>query len=347
MARIALFDAKPYDISSFEEANPGFGHHLAFHRAHLSSETLPLAQGHDAVCVFVNDVLDATVIEALHDYGHRIVALRCAGYNNVDLRAAFGKLHVVRVPAYSPYAIAEHTAALIFCLNRKVHKAYNRTREGNFSIDGLLGFDLHGKTLGVVGTGAVGRALIQGMRGFGMRVVAYDVKPDGRVAGELGFDYVELEELYRTSDIISLHCPLTRDNVHMINQQAIERMKDGVMIVNTGRGLLIDTRELIQGLKARKVGGAALDVYEEETEYFFEDFSGQVISDDLLARLLTFPNVLLTSHQGFFTREAISAIAQTTLANVTAFFTDGALPNEICYRCGASTCEKKAQGRCF
>ncbi len=347
--RIAFFDVKPYDSEFFDAANARFGFELKYYKAHLAPDTLPLAQGYDAVCLFVNDRVTAPVAEALSGYGIRLIALRCAGYNNVDLKAAFGKIHVVRVPAYSPYAVAEHAAAMMLSLNRKIHKAYYRTQDNNFTIQGLLGFDMHGKTAGVLGTGQIGRVMIAILKGFGMKVLAYDPFPDHAHAREAGFSYTDLDTLYRESDVITLHCPLTPDNRHMINAGSIGKMKDGVMIVNTSRGGLIETRDLIRGLKSRKIGSAGLDVYEEESEYFFEDFSAQIVEDDTLARLLTFPNVLVTSHQAFFTREALTNIADTTLSNVQEYFEGRKLTNEICYRCGQETdrCDRTKTGRCF
>ncbi|MGL4368411.1 MAG: 2-hydroxyacid dehydrogenase, partial [Spirochaetota bacterium] len=273
--------------------------------------------------------------------------MRCAGYNNVDLKAAYGKMHVARVPAYSPYAVAEHAVALIMTLNRKTHKAYFRTRDNNFTINGFNGFDMNGKTAGVAGTGKIGKVLIKILKGFGMDVLAYDSFEDADAARELGFTYVPLDELYRRSDIISLHCPLTKETRYMINEDTIAAMKAGVMIINTGRGQLIDTKALIKGLKSRKIGSAGLDVYEEEGDYFFEDFSVKGLDDDLLARLLTFPNVLVTSHQAFFTNEALAKIADTTLGNVKLFLEKGEIPNEICYRCQSGECLKKKTGKCF
>ena len=344
--KILFFDTKPYDKDFFQKANQDFGFEISYLKTHLTPETASFAAGYDTVCAFVNDVINKAVMETLAGQGVRLIAMRCAGYNNVDLQAAYENIHVVRVPGYSPYAVAEHALALMMSLNRKTHKAYFRTRDGNFSINGLLGFDMHGKTAGVVGTGKIGRCLIRILVAMGMRVLAHDPYPDQEAARAGGFSYVDLPELYAQSDVISLHCPLTAETQHMINQQSIARMKDGVMIINTGRGKLIRTEDLIEGLKAQKLGAAGLDVYEEESEYFFEDFSSSMISDDILARLLTFPNVLITSHQGFFTREALTNIAQTTLDNVREFHAGGFLKNEICYRCGKD-CLKKEQRRCF
>ena len=347
--KVAMFDAKPYDREFFDKLNSRSQYHYEIHYfpAHLTPDTVALTSGFDAVCVFVNDIVDAPIIHALAENNVRLLALRSAGYNNVDLKTCYKKLHVVRVPAYSPYAVAEHAIALMLSLNRKTHKAYFRTRDNNFAINGLLGFDMHGKTAGIIGTGKIGKITMGILRGFGMNVLAFDVYPDDEFAKSIGAQYVDLDTLYQKSDIISLHCPLTPENVHMINVDSISRMKDGVMIINTGRGKLINTRDLIQGLKSRKIGSAGLDVYEEEGDYFFEDFSAETISDDVLARLLTFPNVLVTSHQAFFTREALDNIAETTLDNIRLFFTENQLPNEICYQCSDGKCTKKLSGRCF
>ena len=345
--KTTFFDAKPYDRETFDAVARGSGVELKYFDGHLNEDTVQVAAGAEAVCIFVNDAVTRVVAETLKAQGVRLIALRCAGYNNVDLKAVYQHLHVVRVPAYSPYAVAEHAAALLLTLNRKTHKAYFRTRDGNFSINGLMGFDLHGKTAGVIGTGKIGRVLIGILRGFGMRVLAFDPFPDAAFALASGCTYTDLPTLYRESDVISLHCPLTPENVRMINSESLAQMKPGVVIINTGRGKLIDSLALIGGLKSGQVGAAGLDVYEEETDYFFEDFSAAGIDDDVLARLMTFPNVLITSHQAFFTREAMTNIAQTTLDNIRGFFDRGELPHEICYRCGEATCQRKASGKCF
>lgn len=346
--RIAFFDAKPYDRESFDRANEVFGFDIAYFDTHLNMGTVELTQGFDAVCGFVNDSMDEAVIDHLAANGIQIIALRCAGYNNVDFNAAFDRIHVVRVPAYSPHAVAEHAVALILSLNRKTHKAYYRTRDGNFNINGFLGFDMYGKTAGVIGTGKIGRCLIEILRGFGMQVLAYDVLVDHKYAEAHGITYVDMPELYSRSDVMSLHCPLTPETFHMVNAKTIAGFKDGVMLINTGRGKLIDTKALIDGLKSGKIGAAGLDVYEEESEYFFEDWSADMITDDVLARLLTFPNVLVTSHQGFFTAEALHNIAQTTLNNLRDYFEYGLLTNEICYRCQEPCPKNKGQGEpCF
>lgn len=344
--KIAFFDAKAYDQKSFNEVNADYKFLLTYFPMHLNQDTAGLSQGHESVCVFVNDMVDGPVIHTLKKNGVSLIALRSAGYNNVDLKTAYGNIPVVRVPAYSPYAVAEHAAALMLSLNRKIHKAYYRVRDGNFSINGFLGFDLYGKVAGIVGTGKIGRCLISILKGFGMKIYAYDAFPDEAYAQEQGILYTDLKNLYASSDVISLHCPLNQQTHHMINEKSLDQMKDSVMIINTGRGKLIDTRALINALKSGKVGAAGLDVYEEEAEYFFEDFSHSMISDDVLARLLTFPHVLITSHQGFFTREALKNIATTTLNNIKEYFEGGFLKNEICYRCDQQ-CLKKQNKRCF
>lgn len=345
--KILFFDAKPYDRDFFDQANKSCGFEIKYVKSHLNPDTAKFSLSYDVVCGFVNDVIDKQVIAILKQNKVQLIALRCAGYNNVDLNAAYGNIHVVRVPGYSPYAVAEHALALMLSLNRKTHKAYYRTRDGNFSINGLIGFDMHNKTAGVIGTGKIGKCLVLILKGMGMNVLAYDKYPDQNYAKDKGIRYVPLLELYKESDIISLHCPLTSETHYMINETSIARMKNGVMIINTGRGKLIKTEALIKGLKSRKIGAAGLDVYEEESEYFFEDFSDSMISDDILARLLTFPNVLITSHQGFFTREALSNIADTTLKNITEYFNDGFLVNEICYQCEKKPCRKESGERCF
>lgn len=317
---IAVFDTRAYDREAFDAANVRYGHQLRFFEPRLTAGTARLAQGVPVVCPFVNDRVDAATIEALHEGGTRLLALRSAGYNHVDLDAAAALgIPVVRVPEYSPYAVAELAICLVLALNRKVHRAYNRVREANFSLEGLVGFDLHGKTFGIVGTGKIGRALARIAHGFGCRVIATDSYPNAALQSELGVTYVEADELYRESDVISLHVPLTAETHHLIDATAFAKMKPGVMLINTSRGALVDTRALIHALKTRRVGAAGLDVYEEEGPIFFRDLSLQVLQDDVLARLLTFPNVLITSHQGFLTREALANIADTTLASISAF----------------------------
>ncbi|KAM3093138.1 2-hydroxyacid dehydrogenase [Phormidesmis sp. 146-35] len=315
--KVAVFNTKPYDRQFLITANYDYEHDLVFLEPRLSPETALLAKGFPAVCVFVNDQLDAHVLEILASHGTRLIALRCAGFNNIDLKAAVKlKLRVVRVPAYSPHAVAEHTIGLMLTLNRKIHRAYNRVREGNFSLEGLLGFDLHDRTIGIVGTGKIGQIVAQIMQGFGCRVLAYDVHPNP-ICEATGAKYVDLTKLLTDSDVITLHCPLTPETHHLINQTTIAQMKKGVMLINTSRGALIDTTAVIHGLKSQKVGSLALDVYEQEADLFFEDLSDQIIQDDLFERLLTFPNVLITAHQAFFTKEALQNIAETTLSNIS------------------------------
>jgi len=327
--KIAFFDAKPYDETSFNEVNKQFGFDIRYFKGHLNINNVALTKGVDVACIFVNAVCDKDVIDQLVENGVKLIALRCAGYNNVDLEAARGRIKVVRVPAYSPYAVAEHTLALMLTLNRKTHRAYNRTREGNFALNGLMGFDMHGKTAGIIGTGKIAKILIRSLRAMGMNVLAYDVFPDLKFAEETGIEYTQLNELYQKSDIISLHCPLTPQTEYIINEKSIAQMKNGVMIINTGRGKLINTYDLIKGLKSKKIGYAGLDVYEEESEYFFEDRSNKILDDDILARLLSFNNVIVTSHQAFFTEEALRNIALTTLQNVQDFTDNKVLVNEV------------------
>ena len=328
--KVVLFDTHTYDRESFTSANEGFGHDLTLLEPRLTRETAALAAGHEVVCAFVNDRLDRPALHVLQSSGVRLVALRSAGYNHVDLEAAAELgLPIVRVPEYSPYAVAEHAVGLVLALNRKIHRAYARVREWNFSLDGLVGFDLHGKTVGVIGTGRIGRAAAHIFHGFGCRILAHDVRPEPTLAAQLGVRYVDLAEIYRESHIISLHVPLTPATHHLIDADGLSRMKRGVVIINTGRGALIDSRALIGALKAGQVGGAGLDVYEEEEGVFFRDLSNEVLQDDVLARLLTFPNVLVTSHQAFLTKEALAGIAGTTLANITAFQRGEPLVNEV------------------
>ncbi len=327
--KIAFFGAKPYDIASFDKVNEKYNYDIRYYKGHLNPNNLVLTQDADAVCIFVNDTADAAVIDTMVNNGVKLLALRCAGFNNVDLKAAKGKLPVVRVPAYSPYAVAEYSLALMLSLNRKIHRAYWRTRDGNFSLNGLMGFDMHGKTIGIIGTGKIAKILIRMLKGFGMRILAYDLYPDMKFAEEESFSYVSLDELYRESDIISLHCPLTDQTKYMIDKNSIDKMKEGVMIINTGRGQLINTNDLIEGLKEKKIMAAGLDVYEEEGEYFYEDKSDKIIDDDVLARLLSFNNVIVTSHQAFFTKEALHNIAETTLQNIDDFRHHRPLVNEV------------------
>lgn len=329
--KIAFFDAKPYDKDSFEVQNRNYGFQITYFPNHLDEDTVLLCKGYDAVCVFVNDTLNKQVLDQLAEFGVLLVALRSAGYNNVDLKAASGKVRLVRVPSYSPHGVAEHAVAMMMTLNRNTHRAFYRTRDSNFSINGLMGFDMYGKTAGVVGTGQIGRIVCEILLGFGMKVIATDPYPARDWAAAKGVEIVDLGQLYEESDIISLHCPLTPANIHMVNKETIAMMKKGVMIINTGRGKLIRTEDLLEGLRSEHVGSAGLDVYEEETDYFFEDYSSSIVKDDVLARLLTYPNVLVTSHQAFFTREAIANIAQTTLTNILDFYQDKPLVNEVCF----------------
>lgn len=327
--RIAIFDTHRHDRASLDEANVRHGHALTYFEPRLTVQTAALAHGFEVVCSFVNDRLDRETLQLLAAGGIRLIALRSAGYNHVDLEAAHAlQLPVVRVPEYSPYAVAEHAVALVLALDRKIHRAYARVREGNFSLDGLLGSDLHGKTVGIVGTGRIGRAAARIFNGFGCRVLAFDLSPHSELV-DLGVEYAPLEQLYTESHILSLHVPLTPTTRHMIDAAALARMKRGVMLINTSRGALVDSRALIAALKTGHVGAAGLDVYEEEEGIFFEDLSNQVLQDDVLARLITFPNVVVTSHQGFFTREALAAIAETTLASVTAFARGQPLVNQV------------------
>jgi D-lactate dehydrogenase len=326
---IAVFSTKPYDQRYLEEANHRHGFGLTFLEPRLTLATSSLAAGSEAVCLFVNDRADTPVVRALAEGGTRLIALRCAGYNNVDLRAAATcGITVVRVPAYSPFAVAEHTVALMLTLNRHTHRAVARVRDGNFALDGLLGFDFHGRTAGIVGTGRIGVATASILRGFGCRVLAFDPAPS-QAAVDLGVEYVSLDRLLGESDVVTLHCPLSPASHHLIDANAIARMKRGVMLINTSRGALVDARAAIEALKGGHLGYLGLDVYEEEADLFFEDLSSRVLQDDVLARLLTFPNVVVTSHQAFFTHEALAAIAETTLANVRAFAQGQPLANAV------------------
>ncbi|MCH5161341.1 MAG: 2-hydroxyacid dehydrogenase [Clostridiales bacterium] len=342
--RIAVFDAKDYDIQSFSACGEKYGIEFKFYETKLNEDTVNLANGFDGVCVFVNDDVNAAVIDKLYAAGIRVIALRCAGYNNVALEHCFGKIHVFHVPAYSPYAVAEHTMALLLTSVRRIHKAYNRTKEFNFSLSGLTGFDLHGKTVGVIGTGKIGCIFMDICKGFGMEVIAYDKFP----RKDANINYVSIDELFGRSDIISLHCPLTEDTFHIINSDTVSKLKKGVIVLNTSRGALIDSEALLDGIKRRQIGAACLDVYEEEADVFFQDFSGHIVEDDILARLISMPNVIVTSHQAFLTDEALNNIAETTAQNLLAFFDDKMCANELCYRCGnVEECKKKRSARCF
>lgn len=327
--KIAVCSTQAHDRRFLNEANTVARHELTFFDSHLNEETRHIVAGFPAVCVFVNDTLNAEVLGSLAEQGTRLIALRCAGFNNVDVAAAAELgLRVVRVPAYSPHSVAEHSVALMMGLNRRLPRAYNRVRDGNFSLDGLLGFELRGKTVGIIGTGRIGIALAEILRGFGCRLIAYDPFPNAECKA-LGVDYVSLPELYAASDIISLHAPLSQATLHLIDAAALAQMKDGVMLINTSRGAVIDTAAVIDGLKSGKVGYLGLDVYEQEGDLFFQDLSNQVIQDDMFERLLTLPNVLITGHQGFFTHEALSSIAQTTLQNISLFEQNGQCQNEV------------------
>jgi len=341
--KIAFFDTKPYDKTWIEPLAEEYGYGIKFFEYKLNADTAMLASGYDVVCVFVNDTLNSEVINILHKSGVKLIALRCAGYNNVDFKSAHGKINVVRVPAYSPFAVAEHAAALMLSLNRKIHRAYVRTRDNNFNINGFMGFDLNGKTTGVIGTGKIGQVFLGICKGFGMKTIAYDPFP----VESPDFEYVSLDDLFEMSDIVSLHCPLTPDTKYIINADSLAKMKPESLLINTSRGALVDTHSLIDALRSSCIGGAGLDVYEEEEEYFFEDFSNEVLLDDDLARLLSFPNVLITSHQGFFTREAMQEIASVTMKNIHAFETGDTLVNEVCYRCDTVCNKKEGQKRCF
>jgi D-lactate dehydrogenase len=327
--RVAVFSTKRYDVRFLEAANAEHGHELAFLEPRLTLETAPLADGFPVVCPFVNDAVDEAVVERLAQGGTQMLALRSAGFNHVDVKAATRLgIAVAHVPAYSPYAVAEHATALILALDRKVYRAYARVREGNFALEGLLGFDLHGRTVGVIGTGAIGRAFARIMLGFGCEVIAFDPMPNEEMRAA-GVSYVGLREVLERSDVISLHCPLTPATHHLIDAHAVTHMKPGTMLINTSRGGLVDTRAVLEGLKDERIGALGLDVYEEESGLFFEDLSARIILDDVLMRLLTFPNVLITAHQGFFTEDALRQIAETTLANVTAFERREPLPHPV------------------
>lgn len=343
--KIAFFDTKPYDKASFEKFSSEYDVEFKYFETKLNEDTVELAKGFDGVCVFVNDTVNAAVIDHLCDMGVKVVALRCAGFNNVDMKHAFGKIHVLRVPAYSPYAVAEHTMAMLLTSIRRIHKAYIRTKDFNFSLSGMTGFDLYGKTVGVIGTGRIGRVFIDICRGFGMKVLAYDkFHAEGLDNGDT-IRYVELDELLSSSDIISLHCPLNEETYHIIDEDSLKKCKQGVVILNTSRGALVDAEALLEGIKSKKIGAACLDVYEEEADFFFEDFSGHIVQDDILARLISMPNVLVTSHQAFLTEEALTNIAETTVKNIVDIFEKNQCPNELCYRGGKS--EDCKDGKCF
>ena len=320
--KLAFFDAKSYDMPGFDAAAKDTDLEIKYFETRLNEDTVSLAAGFDAVCVFVNDNVNAAVVEKLYHYGVKIIALRCAGFNNVDIHACQGKLRIFRVPAYSPHAVAEHAMALLLTINRRTHKAYIRTRDFNFSLQGFVGFDLYGKTVGIIGTGKIGRVFADICMGFGMNILAYDKFPNEAS----GLHYTSLDEIFEKSDVISLHCPLTDETKHLINAGSIAKMKKGVTIINTSRGALIDTEDLIEGIKSKRIGAACLDVYEEEGDFFYEDCSGHVMQDDTLVRLIAMPNVIVSSHQAFLTKEALDNIAATTVSNVLNYFQG--TPNE-------------------
>lgn len=329
MIKIAFFDTKDYDKKFFDEHNKNYGYEIKYIEEKLCEKTAYMSKEYDVVCAFVNDIVDEKTINILKECGVKLIALRCAGFNNVDLKCLDENIKAVRVPAYSPYAVAEHASALLLTLNRKTYKAYQRSKEYNFTLNGLLGFDIHGKTVGVIGTGRIGKCFINIMKGFGANVIAYDVYKDEEFAKEKEFEYVSLDELYKNSDIISIHCPLTDDNVKMINKKSIEKMKDGVVIINTSRGKLVDANDLIEELANGKIGGAALDVYENEGDFFMNDLSNSTLRDKNLSTLLTMPNVVVTSHQAFFTKEALNKIAGDTCENIKEIFEKGSCVNEV------------------
>ena len=339
---VVFFDAKPYDIEEFKKYNND-NFQIKFLETKLTKDTFELAKGADVVCVFVNDDVNKYVIDKLYELDVKLIALRCAGYNNVDIEYCFNKIHVVHVPAYSPYAVAEHAMALLLTSIRRIHKAYNRTKDFNFSLNGLTGFELHNKTIGVVGTGKIGKIFIDICRGFGMKIIAYDKYPSVN-----NVEYVTFDEILLQSDIISFHCPLTPETHHIINTETIKKLKDGVVIINTSRGALIDSEAMLEGIKARKIGAACLDVYEEESDIFFNDFSGHIVDDDILARLISMPNVIVTSHQAFLTSEALKNIAETTINNIKDIIENNFSENELCYHCGnIEHCKKERKQRCF
>lgn len=325
MNKVCFYDTKPYDKTYFEQMSKDYGIEIEYFESKLNRWTAVLAKNYDAIIAFVNDDLSAETLKVLNDVGVRLIAMRCAGYNNIDFKAMDSSMHVVTVPAYSPNGVAEHAVAMLLTLNRKIHKAYIRTRDLNFSLNGLTGFNLYGKTIGIVGTGKIGQAMIDICKGFGMGVIAYDAYPS-KISG---VEFVSFKELCRRSDVISLHCPLTKDTYHMIDRKMLGCMKKNAFIINTSRGALIDTEDLVDALKEKQIGGACLDVYEEETDLFYEDMSQSVVSDDVLLQLLSLPNVIITSHQAFLTHEALENIAQTTLSNLDAYFREGRLQNEV------------------
>ena len=343
--KIAFFDSKNYDIESFEPYVKERNIEVKYFESKLNIDTVELAHGFDGVCVFVNDNINKEVIDRLYELGIKAIFLRCAGFNNVNLQYSFGKIHVYRVPAYSPYAVAEHAMAMYLTSNRRIHKAYNRVRDYNFSLAGLTGNVMYGKTVGVIGTGKIGRIFINICRGFGMKVIAYDAYP----VKDSDIEYVSLEELFKQADIISLHCPLTPETANIINKKSIDMMKKGVAIINTSRGGLINSQDLLDGIKERKIGTVCLDVYDEESDLFFEDKSGHIMNDSVLLQLIAMPNVIITSHQAFLTREALNNIADTTTTNIVNFFSGQLInDNEVCYHCGnQANCKKTRKEKCF
>lgn len=328
MIKVAFFDTKEYDKKLFNEYNKEYQYDITYFESTLTAETAPLTKGYDAVCIFVHDKVDAKTMEILEENGVKLVALRCAGFNNVDLENK-GNIRVVRVPQYSPYAVAEHAVALLLNITRKLYKSYQRTRKYNFTLDGLLGFDIHGKTVGVIGTGKIGKVFIKIMKGFGTNVIAYDLYKDEQASKEIGFEYVSLEELYEKSDIISLHCPLTKETENIINEESINKMKDGVVLINCSRGKLINTASLIKAMETGKIGGVGLDVYEDEEEFFLRDMTNSYKRDTNLSILLSMPNLIITSHQAFFTSEALNKIASDTCQNIKEIFSGEECLNEL------------------
>ncbi len=329
MIKIAFFDTKEYDRDMFDKYNKNYNYEITYFKTKLNEETASLAAGHDIVCIFVNDTANKEVLNKLKSLGIKLIALRCAGFNNVEMSALPEGLTVVRVPAYSPYAVAEHTVGLLLALDRKVYKSYQRTKKYNFSLDGLLGFDINGKTIGVIGTGKIGKIFIKIMKGFGANILAYDVYEDKLAEKELDFKYTSLDEIFKNSDIISLHCPLTKENHNMINNDSISKMKKGVILLNTSRGKLINTKDLVSSLEKGVIGGVGLDVYEDEEEYFLNDMSASYIRDAELSILLSMPNVIITAHQAFFTIEALEKIVSTTFSNIDDFTKTGKSENIV------------------